>query len=253
MSITTANLDNLPVATADDLFRISVEDYHAAGDAGILTRDDHVELLEGLVVQKTDYRPQSSDVLIPADEAYYRFSVRQYHELVRLGIITEDDPVELLDGLLVKKMGKNPPHRIVKRLLVRALERIVPESWYVEEQEPITLSRSEPEPDVMIIRGDPRDHLPHPTPPNIGLAVEIADSSLARDRAWKRRLYAKAGIPIYWIVNLADNTIESYHEPASGDYMETSIARAGDQLPVMLDGQTIGSIDVASVLAWSRE
>lgn len=243
---------SVETVTADDLFRLSVEQYHRIGDAGILRHEDHVELLDGLIVQNTDYLAPSRAVVLPADESYYRFSVAQYDKLVALGIIDEDDPVELLDGLLVRKMGKNPPHRIVKKLLLDALQRLVPEGWYVDAQEPIVLAESEPEPDLMIIRGDPRDHFPHPAAEAIALLVEVADTTLARDRKWKRRLYAKAGIPSYWIVNVVDNVIEVHTHLTAGEYGEPLIVRPGDMLPVELDGQLAGAIDVKSVLSWSR-
>jgi Uma2 family endonuclease len=240
------------IVTADDLFRLSVEKYHRIGKAGILTHEDHVELLDGLIVQKTDYRVQSYASILLADEAYYRFSVAQYDELVAHGIIDEDDPVELLDGLLVRKMGKNPPHRSIKRLLIDALRRLIPGGWYVDEQEPILLTSSEPEPDAAIIRGDPRDHLPHPPPEAIALVVEVSDTSLRRDRKWKRQLYAKAAIPNYWVVNVVDGVIEVYADIADGDYAKPVIVRPGEKLPVVLDEQVVGAIDVKEVLAWSR-
>src|SRR5687767_9121960 len=89
----------------------------------------------------------------------WRFSVDKFHEMLRAGIFTADDPVELLEGWLVPKMPKNPPHRVASRLIRKALEAIVPTGWYVDAQEPITTADSEPEPDVMAVRGDTRDYL----------------------------------------------------------------------------------------------
>jgi Uma2 family endonuclease len=243
---------DVEAVTAEDLFRFSVEQYHRIGDAGILRHEDHVELLDGLIVQNTDYLPQTHTAILPADESYYRFSVAQYDKLVSLSIIDEDDSVELLDGLLVRKMGKNPPHRIIKKLLLDALQRLLPDGWYVDAQEPIVLAESEPEPDIMIIRGDPRDHFPHPAAGAIALVVEVADTTLARDRKWKRRLYAKAGIPSYWIVNVVDNVIEVHTHLTAGEYGKPLIARPGDMLPVELEGQFAGEIDVKAVISWSR-
>jgi Uma2 family endonuclease len=170
-------------------------------------------------------------------------------EMVRTGLIGEDEPVELLDGVLVKQMGKRSPHWVVKKLLLDAFSKMIPGGWYVDDQEPITLATSEPEPDVMIIRGAVRDcQAAHPSPPNVALVVEIADSTLTRDREWKRRIYREAAIPVYWIVNLIDRTIELYSAPASGDYQTLAIYKAGDNIPVLLDGKTVGEIDVGSVL-----
>jgi len=73
------------------------------------------------------------------------WSVDEYHAMLRAGILNEEDPIELLDGWLVSKMTKTPPHRIATRRVRKALERVVPVGWYVDSQEPITLSSSEPE------------------------------------------------------------------------------------------------------------
>ncbi len=137
--------------------------------------------------------------------------------MIRAGILTDDDPVELLDGWLVSKMPKNPPHCVVTRLIRQALERLVPAAWYVDTQEPLTTADSEPEPDVVVVRGETRQYLDrHPGPEDVGLVVEVADTTLQRDRTSKKRLYARAGIPVYWIVNLPESRCEVYSEPVRG-------------------------------------
>src|SRR5438105_9467158 len=92
-------------------------------------------------------------------EPIFRLSVDQYHAMIHAGILTDDDPVELLEGWLVAKMPKNPPHRAVTRLIRQVLERLVPAEWYVDSQEPITTDDSEPEPDVVVVRGETRHYL----------------------------------------------------------------------------------------------
>lgn len=89
---------------------------------------------------------------IPID-LLWRLRVDQYHAMIQSGILSGDDPVELLEGWLIVKMPKNPAHRISTHLVRTAIESILPSGWYVDSQEPITLSDSEPEPDVMIVRG----------------------------------------------------------------------------------------------------
>ena len=79
-------------------------------------------------------------------EPVWRFSVEQYHEMIRTAILTADDQVELLEGWLIHKMPKNPPHRIATKLIQQALDAVIPSGWYVDSQEPITLEDSEPEP-----------------------------------------------------------------------------------------------------------
>lgn len=115
---------------------------------------------------------------VPLD-LIWRLSVAQYHQMIRSGILTDDDPVELLEGWLVLKMPKNPPHRAATRLMQDALARVVPVGWYVDAQEPITLEDSEPEPDVMIVRGETREYRDrHPGPRDVGAVIEISDTTL---------------------------------------------------------------------------
>jgi hypothetical protein len=81
--------------------------------------------------------PNFTETLAVPTEPVWRFSVPQYHQMIRLGILTEDDPVELLEGWIIHKMPKNPPHRAATKLTRNALEEIVPEGWYVDAQEPL--------------------------------------------------------------------------------------------------------------------
>lgn len=180
-----------------------------------------------------------------------RLSVEQYHEMIRTGILTADDQVELLEGWLVAKMPKKPQHRIATRLTQKALEAIVPDGWYVDAQEPITLADSEPEPDVMIVSGETQDyHDRHPQADEIVLVVEIADSTLERDRSTKKRMYARAGIPVYWIVNLVENTCEVYSVPSvvEADYQEIDIYDLTGALPVRIEERQIGTVQVQDLL-----
>ncbi len=177
--------------------------------------------------------------------AIYRLTVEQYHQIVGAGIIGEDEPVELLKGWLVRKMGKKPPHRIAGE--------VIPSGWHVQSQEPITTLDSEPEPDVSVIRGSARDYAQeHAGPNNVGLLVEVADTSLARDRGFKKQIYAEARIPVYWIVNLIDSLVEVYTEPSGPgeqpDYRKNETYSAADDVPVVLDGREVGRIAVRDLL-----
>ncbi len=165
-------------------------------------------------------QPLAELVVPPAPTALepplFRLSVDQYHEMTRHGILTEDDEVELLDGLLVAKMTKNTAHHVAKLLVQSALAKVIPEGWYVDSQDAITLATSEPEPDAMVVRGQPRDYLAHhPLPGDLALVVEVADSSLHHDRGFKKAIYAASAIPVYWIINLVDRRVEVYTDPTS--------------------------------------
>jgi Uma2 family endonuclease len=160
--------------------------------------------------------PVESVAAIPND-LIWRLSIEQYHAIIQAGILTDDDSVELLEGWLVFKRPKNPPHRATTRLVRTALENILPAGWYVDSQEPITLSNSEPEPDIVVVRGDTRQYLDrHPGAEDIALIIEVSDTTLQRDRTVKKRIYAGAGISIYWIVNLVEEQVEVYSQPKRG-------------------------------------
>ncbi len=183
----------------------------------------------------------------------WRLSVAQYHQMIQAGILTEDDPVELLEGILVTKMPKNPPHRVATRRTQKNLERLVPPDWSVDTQEPITLATSEPEPDVFVSRGDTGQITDrHPGPEDVVLVVEVADATLTRDRTTKKRIYARASIPIYWIVNLVDRQIEVYTDPTGSveqpDYRQRRDYGPTDAVPVVIDGREVGQIPVDELL-----
>jgi Uma2 family endonuclease len=256
---------DLGVST-EDLYRLSVEQYHAIADAGILDEDDPVELLEGWLVCKygpfdaTKSRIAAPPDASPAEEELgltlawiWRFGVDQYHAMIDAGILTEDDPVELLGGWLIQKMTQKPAHPIAVDLLREALASRISGAWHVRTQAPITLSEGEPEPDVALVRGDRRDYRQrHPGPGDVLLVVEVADTSLARDRGVKKQLYAQAGIPIYWIVNLVERKIEVYTTPSSTeaapDYAQRRDYGPEETIVVVIDGTEIGQIVVNDVL-----
>jgi Uma2 family endonuclease len=143
-----------------------------------------------------------------------RWTRPEYERLIDHGFLDEDDPIELLDGLLLVKEPQHSPHRTAVLLVARALERAFGEGWFVQAQSPIVLDdRSEPEPDVCVVRGSPRDYVDaHPTHP--ALIVEVAQSGLRRARGRKATAYARAQIADYWIVNLIDRVLEVHREPA---------------------------------------
>ena len=143
-----------------------------------------------------------------------RWTRREYERLIDHGFLDEDDPSELLDGLLLVREPQLSLHRTAVLLVARALERAFGEGWFVQTQSPIILDdRSEPEPDVCVVRGSPRDYVDaHPRHP--ALVVEVAQSGLRIARGRKARGYARARITDYWIVNLVDRVLEVHREPA---------------------------------------
>ena len=197
--------------------------------------------------------PVLRSVYVAPTAPIWRLSVAKYHAMIREGILTSDDRVELLEGLLVSKRPKNPPHSVVTGLVRAALERLTPSGWHVDSQEPITLEDSEPEPDVAVVRGERREYLDHhPGPRDIALVVEVADASLQQDRTTKKRLYAAAGIPVYWIVNLSDRQIEVYSDPfgaaQEADYRQRQDYSGSQSVSISVAGLECGNIEVAAIL-----
>jgi Uma2 family endonuclease len=187
------------------------------------------------------------------DEPVFRLSVDQYHELIRAGKLAEDDPVELLEGILVFKMPKNTPHTTVCRLSRRGVEPLLPTGYFYDSQEPITLTDGEPEPDGAVVRGRIEDYTQtHPGPGEVALVIVVADTSIERDRGIKLRSYARAGIPIYWIVNLAQRWVEVYADPDSSaeppTYRRKDIFASTMRLPLSIEGLTLGEIAVNDLL-----
>lgn len=142
-----------------------------------------------------------------------RWSRREYEQLVERSFFRPDERLELLDGLLLVKEPQSSAHMTAVRLAEEALRAAFGTGWEVRPQGPIALDpRSEPEPDVSVVRGRPRDYRDaHPTSPV--LVVEVALASLKLDRTRKSRAYARAGVPEFWIVNLVDRVLEVHRDP----------------------------------------
>ena len=182
----------------------------------------------------------------------WRFSVEEYRRLGEIGVLAEDDRVELLEGWIVPKMNLNPPHSVGVQLVDDAIRKALPEAWCVRIQDAVSTSDSEPEPDVAVVRGAIRDYARrHPSPGDIGLLVEVADTSLTRDR-YKCRLYGGAGIGDYWIVNLVDRRVEVYADPTGSDpnpgYRRRNDYDPNDVVPLVIDGREIARIKVNELL-----
>lgn len=181
-----------------------------------------------------------------------RFTVAEYEELARVGILDEDDNVELLDGWIVPKMTKHPPHDNTIDILQYLLIRMLPLGWYVRGQNSVVTSDSVPEPDIAVVRGEPGEYGDkHPTGEDVGLVIEVADSTVRRDRA-KAAIYARAGIPHYWIVNLDDRQIEVFGQPKGKGvkraYGSREVLYSDASLPVVIDGNEIGVLATDKIL-----
>jgi Uma2 family endonuclease len=182
-----------------------------------------------------------------------RFTVDEYHQMIQAGILGEDDNVELLEGWIVPKMPRNPPHDAIVSIVTDILPPLLPKGWFRRVQSAITTTASEPEPDISVIRGSHRDYFGHhPGPADMALVIEVSDSSLLRDRSLKGRIYAAASVPVYWIINLVDNLVEVYTDPTGPDpapaYRTRHDYRIGDLVPFIIDGRDLGPIPAQELL-----
>jgi len=197
--------------------------------------------------------PTSNFSVQPPTMPVHRFSVDEYHQMIQSGILTPDHQVELLEGLIVPKMARNPPHDGTCEIVEETLRRYLPPGWRIRSQKAITTSESEPEPDVTVVPGTVRSNVQrHPLPQEIALLTEVSDTSLSRDRNEKLRLYARARIECYWIINLIDRQVEVYTDPTGPDdnpvFRLQQIYRIGDAVPLVIAGQEVARVPVAELL-----
>ncbi|HEV3165789.1 MAG TPA: Uma2 family endonuclease [Isosphaeraceae bacterium] len=182
-----------------------------------------------------------------------RFTVDEYHRILEAGVFAADERSQLLEGWIVPKMTRNPPHEVTIVRVSRILSGQIPAGWHGPAQLAITTADSEPEPDFAVVRGEDCDYLHrHPAPHDLALVVEVVDSSLVSDRGAKARLYARAEIPIYWLINLVESRIEVYTDPTGPDVSPCFRQRRDfgikESVPFVISGQDIGLISVADLL-----
>jgi Uma2 family endonuclease len=180
----------------------------------------------------------------------YRLTVAQYDQMIRDGTIGENEPVQLIEGLLVTKMGRNRPHIVAAKTGFAALTRIVPAGWHVAKEDPIAVSNwSKPEPDLAVVQGGAKDYLHRDVAAaNVALVVEIAETTLAADRSEMSKVYASAGVPVYWVVNLVDRQVEVYTTPGADGYKSRQDFTLGQDVPVSIAGREAGRIPVAEIV-----
>ena len=175
-----------------------------------------------------------------------KFTVDEYHEVIKAKILTEDDPVELLEGYLVLKMSRSLAHDYAIRAPTKELGRLIPDEYKLNSQCAATFDTSEPEPDFTIARGPYADYRKkHPGPSDSAVMIEVSASSLRRDRGFKSQIYARGGIPIYRVVNVDERKIEVYSNPIGNEYAQVVEYAEPDSVPLVLDGNQVGAIAIA--------
>ncbi len=160
------------------------------------------------------------------------FTTTEYHQMIEAGIFGEDDRVELLNGEIIEMSPMGPRHAsCVKRLIAVLSDRI--KKWAIlDVQDPVQLDEySEPQPDLTLLK--PRADFyatAHPTPADVLVAIEVADTTADKDRQIEIPAYALAGIPEVWLIDLFNDLIEVHSKPYKGVYQEVRINQRGQKL-----------------------
>lgn len=181
----------------------------------------------------------------------HRITVEEYRRMSEAGVFDPEARLELLEGVLVEKMTKHPPHILATDLIGALLHRNVPEGYFASMGNPITLEvlDSQPEPDAQVVRGHPRDYEGRQRGSgDVALAIEVSDSSYATDRRVKWRLYAASGIPIYWLLDLRRCVLEVHSDPSPDGYRALRTLGADDDVSLILDGREVVRFPVHDIL-----
>lgn len=160
------------------------------------------------------------------------FTVEDYHKMADAGILESDDRLELIKGEIIKMTPIKSAHAGIVTFLLEYLIIELHKKYTITGQNPVAFDRySEPEPDIVVAayRKD-KYRSGHPTPSDVSLIIEVADSSLEYDRSTKKELYAESGIPEYWIVNIPDRQLEIFRQQAGSDYKEKEVFLPGERV-----------------------
>jgi Uma2 family endonuclease len=184
-------------------------------------------------------------------QSFYRLTVRQFERMMTDGTIAEDERVELVEGLLVARSRRTRGEIVAGNKGLRILWRMIPPGWHVAKGIPILTSDwSRPEPDLAVIRGGVEDDEDRAiTADETALVVEIAGASLPSDRTDMARVYAAAGIPVYWIVNLVEGQVEVFSDPGRDGYQSHQVLGRGQDVPVVVAGVETAWIAASDLLA----
>jgi len=175
----------------------------------------------------------------------HRFSRHEYEEMLQVGILKEDDRVELIDGTIYDMAPEGTHHAACAGVLHEVLQRAFGDGVYVREGNPLVVDEySAPEPDIAVVPGGPRDYFDR-HPDTALLVVEISKTSLPLDSNLKKAVYARMGLPEYWILNLVDSRLEVYREPVGDGFAEVRMLTHGDSVRPLAAS---GTVDVAEIL-----
>lgn len=179
----------------------------------------------------------------PAGPRPLRWTCAMFHRFGDMGVFEGRRPM-LIDGVILEQGPMNPPHAITLELVEDVIRTVFGSGWRVRPQLPLVLGHdTDPEPDLAVVAGRPRDAVGHPT--TADLVIEVADSSLTFDTTDKRLLYASAGIREYWVVDVNGRRLLVYRDPLAGDYATQQVFGPVDSLsPLAAPAATVRVADL---------
>ena len=190
--------------------------------------------------------------LVPEDATPHLISAATFGRMLEAEVFPDDSRIELWDGRIYEKMAKTQAHAVTGNLVALELARVLPAGWFQGSENPLTINQARiPLPDVVILRGSPKDYLHRlPLPADVGLIVEISVTSLRFDTGAKMVGYAAASIPVYWVLNLVANVILVFEQPNPTErrYQSAQIYAVGQAVPLRLDGVLIAEIPSLDLL-----
>lgn len=201
--------------------RFNVEEYYRMAEVGILGEDDYVELIEGQIIDKSSQ---------PIGRR--RFTVEEYYRMAEAGILREDERVELIEGEILEMSPIGRRHAACVARLDDLLRQKTRGKFLIWPQNPVQLNDlSKPQPDIAILKKR-KDYYAglNPAPADVLLIVEVADTTVQHDRTVKAPLYARAGIPEVWLVDLPGEAVEIYARPEQGEYQTRLTLKRGESI-----------------------
>jgi len=188
----------------------------------------------------------------------YRLTAQEFFRMIEAEILPSKRRIALWEGQLYEKMAKKMPHAVGSSKVTMALIRSLPEGWSLWPENPILINDfTAPLPDISVVRGDPDDFIRSGSVPKaeeIGLVVEIAEASLRKNLTATLQVYARAGVPVYWVVNLVARRVEVYSQPQVEEdgvepvYSSVAIFDGEALVPFVLDGREVARIPASDLI-----
>ena len=222
----TPTIDRPSVPTTRELYRFTADQRRRMAAAGV---------------------PAATPPGVNGESVPVRLTGAEYDRVVELGVLGKYDKVELIDGEVLVKMSRGEPHDLALEILSGRVARMLTDEVAARCQLEVRLGDQRPEPDLVVCV--PREQRRHGKPGTgeLFLVVEVADSSLADDRGWKAEMYAEAGVPEYWVVNIPDQQVEVHTDPTPSGYGTRTDLSPGQVVPLVIEGVRYGDIPVADL------